>query len=118
MAKFTPEQVLRLKTLGWDFLPTGLNEWDWLKFSKDGIYFAREGDAIWDVDVATVTEPNVEEVWEPTMELRVRQKPSFGSPHSSYVTEQKFIRVEHDAEGGHSTEWRPLPMVGENGEPL
>lgn len=121
MPKLTREQVLYLKTMGWDFYSTGSNEWDWIKFHMDGTQFARGGDAVWDADVATVIEGASSDIekWEPTVELRIRVIPAFGSPHSSYVTEQKFVRVSGGPPcGGGASEWRPLPMVDKDGKPL
>lgn len=36
----------RLKELGWDIVPTGPEEWEWLKFNGDEV-IAREGDDTW-----------------------------------------------------------------------
>ncbi len=68
---------------------------------------------------AVMAAPDVEE-WEPTMELRVRMiYASHFDTITTHITEQKFIRVS----GGpswceDSVEWRPLPMVDGEGEPL
>jgi hypothetical protein len=50
MRKLADKQLANLKKLGWDFLPTGPNEFDWLKFDKDGNVIARGGDATWAKD--------------------------------------------------------------------
>ena len=44
--KSKSESEQRLEALGWDFVPTGPNEWEWVKF-KDGAPIARQGDDIW-----------------------------------------------------------------------
>ena len=106
MGKFTLEQVLHLKNMGWEFVPTGPRR-GWIKYNKNGNPLAREGYREWYADVETILE---EEVWKPTMELRVRVKRAFGT----HIVEQKFIRVV----GSAGLEWRPLPMVDDEGKPL
>ncbi len=52
--EFTPEQLDGLERLGWEFLPTEPNQYNWLKFDKCGGKIAQGGDAIWSADVASV----------------------------------------------------------------
>ncbi len=67
---------------------------------------------------AVLMVPDIE-VWEPTMELRVRMFHDVGSPPAIRIVEQKFIRVRGGPScGGGSSEWRPLPMVDSEGRPL
>ena len=75
----------------------------------------RIADAIVD---AVDNAPDIEK-WEPTMELRVREEFKYTSVNT-HIIEQKYIHVSGGSTygGRHSTEWRPLPMVGVNGEPL
>ncbi len=52
--KFTGAQLEGLKRLGWEFFPTGPNEYDWLKFDACGHRVAQGGDPIWSADVTSV----------------------------------------------------------------
>ncbi len=186
MAKFTADQLMMLDGMGWKFVPTGPNEFDWLKFDKDGMRIAQGGGAVWFEDIkvldharastfkddkglkaaalallnldldpsannpfpitlhdlvpndwgdagesgksvsnriaqaivrsvlSTVTALRVEpgpEVWEPTMELRIRVL-ARGFSKGRHIFEQKFIRTSGGpACGGGSTEWRALPEI-------
>lgn len=37
--------------LGWEFVPTGPNEWEWLKFDQHDNIIARQGDKEWGSDL-------------------------------------------------------------------
>ena len=41
--KLTKTEIKRLHRLGWDFLPNGPNEWEWMKFDKKGNRVATDG---------------------------------------------------------------------------
>lgn len=120
MPKFTSEQVSKLEALGWDFVPTAPDEYDWLKFANDGEIIARGGDEVWAKDVATVTEDTSDiEKWEPTVELRRRARFTGNKEDRFMVLEQKFVRVSGGPPcGGGASEWRPLPMVDSDGKSL
>lgn len=36
-----------MKDLGWQFVPTGPEEWTWIKFDKFGRAVAYQGDEVW-----------------------------------------------------------------------
>lgn len=55
MRKFTATQITRLHAQGWQFMPTGPNEYDWLKFDKAGERIASGGDDTWRKDVEAIT---------------------------------------------------------------
>ncbi len=55
MCKFTVTQIAAFRALGWEFLPTGPNGYDWLKFDKDGTRIATGGDHVWRKDVEAIT---------------------------------------------------------------
>jgi hypothetical protein len=38
-----------MKSLGWEFMPTEANQWEWLKF-VDNLVVARQGDPTWSAD--------------------------------------------------------------------
>lgn len=38
---------------GWEFVPTGPEEWTWLLFNSAGVIIARQGDARWRRDLAS-----------------------------------------------------------------
>lgn len=40
---------------GWEFFPTGPNEWDWIKFDSEEKEVARQGSEEWHRDLETVT---------------------------------------------------------------
>jgi hypothetical protein len=46
----TTAQIKALEGLGWDFLPYAPNEWQWMKFDKDGQRTASQCDAVWNAD--------------------------------------------------------------------
>lgn len=46
-----------LAAWGWDFMPTGPDEWEWLKFDATGACIARQGDAVWKRDLLAATDP-------------------------------------------------------------
>lgn len=49
----TPDTVQHaLNALGWEFVPTGPNEWEWRKFDAAGRCVAAQGGATWVADVA------------------------------------------------------------------
>jgi hypothetical protein len=48
----TAAQITALEKLGWTFMMTGPNEWDWIKFGKDDRSTARGGDETWARDMA------------------------------------------------------------------
>lgn len=52
--KLTDAQVKALKLLGWDFYPTGPNEWDWLKFDEEGKKIGQGGGDLWAADLASL----------------------------------------------------------------
>ena len=41
----------KMKAFGWDFVPTGPNEWEWVKFDNAGNVCAREGSKTWHEDI-------------------------------------------------------------------
>lgn len=43
-----------MQAKGWDFMPTGPNEWDWLKFDAEGNVIAKGGDETWNADIKSV----------------------------------------------------------------
>ncbi len=45
--KFTPAEIVKLKALGWDFLPYAPDEWQWMKFDADGKCIAIQCDQTW-----------------------------------------------------------------------
>lgn len=51
----TTAQTTALEALGWDFLPYGPNEWQWMKFDATGKRIAVQCDAVWGADVRAVT---------------------------------------------------------------
>jgi hypothetical protein len=52
-----------LKRLGWRFVPTGPNEWEWIKFDDLGRPEASQGSAIWAADLKRVQDPPSEPRW-------------------------------------------------------
>ena len=40
-----------MKFRGWDFVPTGPNEWEWKLFSPEGAILATQGDSTWAHDL-------------------------------------------------------------------
>lgn len=48
---FTQEELSKIELSGWNFLPTGPEEWDWLKADSDGRIVARQGDETWRKDM-------------------------------------------------------------------
>ncbi len=52
----TPSQLEALNNLGWAYLPTGPDEWDWIKTDGHGKVIARGGDKVWAADVVTAWE--------------------------------------------------------------
>ena len=120
--KFSDAEIAALKGLGWDFVPTGPNEWKWMKFDGPGNRaIAQQGSATWRIDVQNVAGP-VEVVggtfstWIPTMELRWEHQTKHGFP-VSMVLQQKWRRTISGPESvGSPTEWRDIPTVDSNGE--
>jgi len=134
MAKFTADQILMLDGMGWKFVPTGPNEFEWLKFNNFNVCIARGGSWVWDEDIKVLgrakatsfeddedlkaaveamppepelASPVVPEVWEPTMNLRIRC-----IINRERIIEQKFVRTAGGPEcGGGSSEWRALPII-------
>ncbi len=45
-----------LKKLGWVFVPTGPEEWEWIKFDKGGEPIGRQGSEHWKQDLEKVDE--------------------------------------------------------------
>lgn len=39
-----------MESLGWEYVPTGPNEWEWLKFDASGKCIASQGDETWTKD--------------------------------------------------------------------
>lgn len=52
----TTSQLAALKDMGWDYLPTGPDEYDWLKIGAGGRVVARGGDKVWAEDVVKAWE--------------------------------------------------------------
>jgi len=50
---YTSPWANEMHKLGWEFMPTGPNEWSWLKFMHDHP-IARQCDKTWAEDVALV----------------------------------------------------------------
>ena len=46
------KDVNSMMKLGWEFMPTGPEEWEWVKFDKDGSIIARQGDGDWAEDLS------------------------------------------------------------------
>jgi hypothetical protein len=46
--------VKALRELGWQFYPTGPNEWEWLKFDISGRLIGCQGDEIWKQDMLRI----------------------------------------------------------------
>ena len=55
MADMTRKEFVQagMATRGWEFMPTGPNEWEWLKFDGEKVV-SRQGDVEWDRDLETV----------------------------------------------------------------
>ncbi len=51
----TPQTTDILEQMGWEFMPTGSEEWTWLKFDGDALT-ATQGDATWVHDVIIAME--------------------------------------------------------------
>lgn len=51
----TTAQTTALEALGWDFLPYGPSEWQWMKFDATGKRIAVQSDAVWGADVRAIT---------------------------------------------------------------
>jgi hypothetical protein len=50
------EEMVWLESLGWEFMPTGPNEWEWLKFDIDGnVVVAQQGSAEWCRDLQSAS---------------------------------------------------------------
>lgn len=45
----------QLMARGWSFVPTGPNEWEWMKFDGEGRPLGRQGDIEWLQDLHAVT---------------------------------------------------------------
>ena len=43
--------IIVLKKMGWEFMQTGLEEWQWLKFDKDECVTSHQGSLVWADDV-------------------------------------------------------------------
>lgn len=128
----TDEQVETLRGLGWDFVPTGPNEFDWLLFGA-GKVIAHAGGAHWAhalMEIGVLTEAvggdPEHEIWEATLELRwyhpgcgrVEPQP-VPSIHWTPRLQQKWRRVAGGPLcNGGSTEWRDVPSVDAQGRPI
>ena len=51
MVKFTADQLMMLDGMGWQFLPTGPDEYSWIKFDGAGVRIASGGDDVWAEDI-------------------------------------------------------------------
>ena len=51
--------ISALKSKGWDFLPFGPEEWQWMKFNSTGERIAVQGDGTWAEDLATLPPPRL-----------------------------------------------------------
>lgn len=100
-----------MEGMGWEWMMTCHDAWEWLKFDSTGTMVARQSGQCWDNDLesakllVTGKEP---EVWEPTMELR-HWKDHIWCNETHL--QQKWKRVS-----GGSTEWRPVPTVDASGK--
>ncbi len=52
----TDHQSKFLKSSGWEFMPTGPDEWTWLKFDKTGNCIGQAGDELWTRDLTRYDE--------------------------------------------------------------
>jgi hypothetical protein len=50
----TPEDLLQLRVMGWDYMPTSDVEWRWLKFDDKNKQIAVEGDETWIADCQSI----------------------------------------------------------------
>jgi len=108
--KFTKDEITALKVMGWDFVPTGPNEYDWIKFDKYGTSIARGGSATWRYDTAHIADVVViSETWIPTMELRWMYPTDF--VHFPAL-QQRWSRIEGESK------WIDVPSVNHIGRPI
>ena len=52
--KFTKEEISALKKLGWEFMPNGPNEYDWMKFNSEGKRISTAGSIAWREDLIKI----------------------------------------------------------------
>lgn len=95
-----------LEGMGWEWIMTCHDAWEWLKFNPTGTCEAWQGGQCWATDVEAAKLLAAEDVWVPTMELRRQLK------RHNHVLQQKWERA-----GTGDSEWRTVPTVDEEGEP-
>ena len=118
--ELSDEAVNALRRMGWDFVPTGPNEWDWLKFGRHEQVIATGGDRVWALDVvkAEMTEagdvpgivaaPVEPPTWKATMELRWKYT---AFPFGRVGQPFKFPELQQLWRCGEATEWRKVPSL-------
>lgn len=58
MRTLSKATIEKLKSWGWDFMPTGPNEWEWMKFDAEGKRVAVGGDSEWQDDLTAANHSN------------------------------------------------------------